>query len=253
MAFRLGDAVVFFGGDTSELDQKTENSEGGLKKWASNATSLIGGAVVGAAATAGAAIAAVGVAAFNVSADTEKASRKMQAQLGVTREEADRLALAARGVFGSNFAGSVEEAGEAVSQLVRDMGDAVTGQEQTLTEYGFAISDAFGAPIDEVIRAAATLQEEFDNLSPQEAFDLIAAGFQSGLDKSGDFLDSIGEYSNLFADADFSASEFFCDARCRPGWRRARHRQNRGRGQGVPGPHPRGLRRRRRRARPDRR
>jgi phage-related protein len=50
--------------------------------------------------------------------------------------------------------------------------------------------------------------DEF-GLTSAEATDVIASGFARGLDASGDFLDSIGEYSNLFADNGASATEFF--------------------------------------------
>ena len=208
MAFRLGDAAVFFGADSTDLDSKIEGSQGKMSSFGSKASALIGGAVVTAAAAAAAAIAAVGVAAFSVSQDTETAARQIEASLGLSRAEAERLAEAARGVFGQNFANSVTEAGEAVALLVQHI-EGVAGQEEALTAKAFAISDAFGPPIEEVIAAVSVLTEEFEGLDPTQAFDLVAAGFQKGLDKSGDFLDSIGEYSGLFGDAKFGADEFF--------------------------------------------
>ena len=93
--------------------------------------------------------------------------------------------------------------------LSEQLGDAARGQEQVLAEAAFGLRDAFGPEVDKVIAAVSTLTEEFDDLDAEQAFDFIATGFQKGLDKSGDFLDSIGEYSNLFSDAEFSAAEFF--------------------------------------------
>ena len=208
MAFRLGDAVLFFGGDTSDLDRKFDQSEGKAKGFGSKVGGVLGGVVKTGAVAAAAAVVAIGAAAFSVSQDTEKAARKIEAQLGTTREEAERLAEAARGAFGNNFAESVGEAGQAVALLSQQMEDVV-GQEQQLVEKAFGISDAFEEPIEKVIAAASTLQEQFDDLTPDQAFDLIAKGFQKGLNKSDDFLDSIGEYSNLFGDAGFGADEFF--------------------------------------------
>ncbi len=208
MAFRLGDAVLFFGGDTSDLDKKFEQTEGKAKGFGSRAAGFIGGAVATGAAAAGAAIVSIGVAALNVSNDTDAAARQIQASLGTTREEAERLAEISRSIFGDNFGENVQEAGAAVSFLSKHLKDAV-GSEEELTKKAFMISDAFGPPVEEVIEAVATLTNEFEDLDPTQAFDLVAAGFQRGLDKSGDFLDSIGEYSNLFDDAGFSADQFF--------------------------------------------
>jgi phage-related minor tail protein len=66
----------------------------------------------------------------------------------------------------------------------------------------------YGTDVTQVFTATRTLMEEF-GLTSAEATDLIAAGFSRGLDTSGDFLDSVGEYSNLFADNGASATEFF--------------------------------------------
>ena len=111
-------------------------------------------------------------------------------------------------MFQNNFGGSVNEAGAALTLLTQQM-DGIAGKEQVLAEAAFSIADAFGVPIEQVISAASTLSDQFDEIDPTAAFDLIAAGFQRGLDKSGDFLDSIGEYSNQFNDAGFDAAEFF--------------------------------------------
>lgn len=45
--------------------------------------------------------------------------------------------------------------------------------------------------------------------SAQEALDLVAAGFQRGLNKSGDFLDTLTEYGPQFGKAKMSAGELF--------------------------------------------
>ena len=66
----------------------------------------------------------------------------------------------------------------------------------------------YGADTQATLSATRTLMTEF-GLTSAEATSLITSGFANGLDSSGDFLDSIGEYSNLFADAGLSAEEAF--------------------------------------------
>jgi phage-related protein len=66
----------------------------------------------------------------------------------------------------------------------------------------------YGTDVTSVVAATRTLMDEF-GLTSAEATDVIASGFARGLDSSGDLLDSIGEYSNLFADNGASATEFF--------------------------------------------
>lgn len=61
---------------------------------------------------------------------------------------------------------------------------------------------------DKVLNSAAALQKKF-GLSSQEALDFIVTGFQKGLNNSDDFLDSIGEYANLFAEGNVTADQIF--------------------------------------------
>jgi hypothetical protein len=70
------------------------------------------------------------------------------------------------------------------------------------------IATRYGEDQQKVFSATRTLMDEF-GLSSEEATDLLLAGFDKGLDLSGDFLDSVGEYSNLFADNGYAAEEFF--------------------------------------------
>jgi len=46
-------------------------------------------------------------------------------------------------------------------------------------------------------------------LTSTEAFDFLAAGYQKGLDGSGDFLESVNEYSTQFANGGADAGQFF--------------------------------------------
>jgi phage-related protein len=66
----------------------------------------------------------------------------------------------------------------------------------------------YGQDVNATVAATRTLMEDF-GLTSEEANDLIVSGFNRGLDASGDFLDSIGEYSNLFVDGGATAEEFF--------------------------------------------
>ena len=190
---------------------------------------------LGAGAVAGGAVAAVGTAAFEVSRQTEQASRQIEATLGVSRAQAEELGAVARRVFGNNFAGSVQEAGDAVALLSQQV-EGIAGQEQALTEKAFSIYDAFGEPVDRVISAVATLTSEFEDLDPTEAFDLVAAGFQRGLDESGDFLDSIGEYSNTVQRRRIYRGRVLFDDGERAERRHAGHGQDRRRCQRDAGP-----------------
>jgi phage-related minor tail protein len=209
MAVSVGDLVVFLRGDDSQLDSTLNNAQTKTQSFGGIATSVLGGAVVAGAAAAAGAIAAVGIAAFDVSRDTEVATATIAAQLGIPIGAAQAFGDVARDVFANNFASSVQDAGAAVALLAQQLG--LTAEDpalQTMTENAFRLRDTFGVDVSESIDAVKTLMDNF-GITGDEAFDLIAAGFQSGLDRSGDFLDTIGEYSTQFSNGGATAGQFF--------------------------------------------
>lgn len=209
MALKLADALVYLGSDDSKLSEGLDQAKVKTQSFASQATGLIGGAVAGAAVAAGAAIIGIGTAAFDVSTQTQEAAGNIAASLGLPLAEAEKFADVARRVYGNNFADSVTDAGDAVAELTKQLG--LTADDpalQTMTENAFRLRDVFGVDINGSVDAVKTLMENF-GLTSEEAFDMLAAGYQKGLDRSGDFLDTIGEYSVQFSAGGATAGEFF--------------------------------------------
>lgn len=216
MAIKLADAVVYLTADDGPLGQtlnKAKSTVGGaVSGLGSIAKTALTGAVLGGATLAAGAIIGIGTAAFDVSNQTRQAAADMAASLGVPTEEAERFADVARDVYGNAFAGSVTEAGAAVAEVARQMklaaDDPALPALQTITENAFRLKDVFGVEVNDSISTVKTLMENF-GLTSEQAFDLLAKGYQSGLDRSGDFLDTVNEYSTQFANGGASASEFF--------------------------------------------
>lgn len=212
MAATLGVATletkVSLDGLESGLDNAKGQTDGWFRDLAGNSTAALGGVVVGAATAAVAAVGAIGVAAFGVSNDVATATANIQAELGTTAEEAQRLGDIATDVWGNNFAGSITEAAGAVGIIRQQLGDLADDELQRATENAFRLQDVFGVEVPESVDAAKTLMEQF-GLTSEEAFDFIAKGFQNGLNRSDDFLDTIGEYSVQFASGGADAAQFF--------------------------------------------
>lgn len=209
MAFTLAEAIVHFTADQSKLDAATEQSRGKVSGFVGGASKLIGTALTGAAVAAAGAVVGIGAAALDVSRQTQEATSDIAASLGIPIEAAEAFGEVARRVYGNNFADSVQDAATAVGALAKQLN--LTADDpalQTLTENAFRLRDVFGVEVNESVDAVKTLMENF-GISSQEAFDLLAAGYQRGLDRSGDFLDTIGEYSVQFASGGASAAEFF--------------------------------------------
>lgn len=210
---KLADALVYLATEDSGLKKGFDAAKEKTGSWAANLGSIaktaLTGVVVGAATAAAAAVISVGAAAMDVSVQTQQASADIAASLGVPTEEARKFAEVAKQVYGNNFADSVTDAGDAVAIVAKQLQLAADDPAlKTMTENAFRLRDVFGADVTESVDAAKTLMDNF-GLSGQEAFDLLASGYQKGLDRSGDFLDTIGEYSTQFASGGASATAFF--------------------------------------------
>lgn len=182
------------------------------KTWATNLgatiASLATAAFLAGAVALVAAIGTIGVAAFDIASDMQAATNTIQVQLGATAEEAERLGDVAKDVFANNVAESIEEAAGAVALIRQQLGDMSDIELQQATENAFRLQDAFGVEVAESVDAVNTLMSQF-GLTSEEAFDFVTAGIQQGLNRSDDFLDTIGEYSLQFAGAGATADEFF--------------------------------------------
>lgn len=213
MAQELETLAVALVAETDEFKGGLDSADNIAKGWASKLGGAVGGLVTGAvmvgATAAAAAVISIGTAAFDVSSQVDTAAADIAASLGVPTAEAEKFADVARQVYGNNFADSVLDAADAVEQIAKQMNLAAEDPAlKTMTENAFRLRDVFGVEVGESVDAAKTLMENF-GLSGQEAFDMLAAGYQSGLDRSGDFLDTIGEYSVQFASGGASATSFF--------------------------------------------
>lgn len=194
------------------IDLEAEGNAAGALGETASAADMLGKAlpgVIGFGAAAGGALLGVGVAAFGVASDVKSATNQIGASLGVSSKDAKAYGEVIKQVYGNNFGGSIADVGTAVEQVAKQLQLAADDPAlATMTENAFALRDVFEVDVNDSVNAAKTLMENF-GLSGEEAFDHIAKGYQLGLDSSGDFLDTIGEYSTQFKEGGASASEFF--------------------------------------------
>lgn len=190
------------------LDDAEGQTKGRLSAMADGLGGMLSGALAGVGIAVGAAVVGGLAAAVDMAGQANQAVNDIQASLGLTRDEAEVLGDVAIGVFGDNFGGSLEDAAASVVEVRQQMKSLGDDEIQGATEKALALRDVFGVEVAESTNTANTLMQNF-GLSADQAFDLITAGNQRGLNTSGDFQESIGEYSNLFAAAGFSADEMF--------------------------------------------
>lgn len=148
-----------------------------------------------------------------IEADT--AARNMVASLGEAgKQNAGTYEAGATAVFTAGVGADRGEAFAAYAETVRltknDTGDLTKTSEDftAVTVQGWATAKASGEDYNGVIRAADTLVSTGLAPSYEAAFDLINTGFAEGLNKGGQFLDTITEFGTAFADLDVDGEGF---------------------------------------------
>ncbi|TDL34580.1 hypothetical protein E2R51_02360 [Jeotgalibacillus sp. S-D1] len=150
---------------------------------------------------------ALGGGALKTAADFDSAQGRIQAQLGISKSEAQKLGEVAKDVWKNGFGESVTEAGDSLTLIKQNIKNLDNGELQKVAEGAYTLKDAFGAEINETTRTASVLMKNF-GIDSQTALDLITTGFQRGGDFSGELLDTLREYGPQFSGLGYNAEEF---------------------------------------------
>ncbi|WP_052659580.1 phage tail tape measure protein [Bacillus alveayuensis] len=151
-------------------------------------------------------LAALGIGALKAASDVEGAQARIQGQLGLTAEEAEKLAGIAKEVWEKGFGENLTEVTNSLAILKQNMKSVSDTDLQPLIQSAYTIRDLFGADIQETTAAAGVLMKQF-GISGQEAMDLITIGFQRGGNFSSDLLDTLREYAPQFQAMGFNAEQ----------------------------------------------
>ena len=165
------------------------------------------GVAAGVTAIGGAAIVA-GKQMIDLGHQWQTATNQMAAATGAAGDELADLRDIMEDIYANNFGESVEDVAEALAQVKTNMHDMPTDALQTATESAIALRDALGYDVESTTRAAEAMRKNFGTAAA-DAFGLIAAGAQNGLDYSGELLDTISEYSVQFSKLGFDADGMF--------------------------------------------
>lgn len=205
-------------GKVENLGSKAEASGTKTKGFGGKIAGL--GAALGTAATAltatagavtglGVALAPVGIAAFNVANDFNEAQRNIQNSLGLSASEAQNFANIANDVFKAGVGGSLDEVSDALISVKQNLGDFASEAEfGPLIAQASALSNVMDEDVNKIFNSASAVADQF-GISGAAAMDLITVATQSGLNTSGDLLDTLGEYSGTFATFGASAQQAF--------------------------------------------
>lgn len=132
--------------------------------------------------------------------DMRQVNAKLTAQMGLTQQQAARAGAAAGKLFSGNM-GDSAEIGDAMKAVMTDIDGMRNASEKTLESMGgkaLTVSKTFDQDLGGVTRAVSQMLRTGMAKSADEAFDIVTKGFQSGADKSEDFLDTLNEYGTQF-------------------------------------------------------
>ncbi len=159
-----------------------------LERFKENVTTAASGIGAGVAAALG-----VGVAA---SLDMEAANSKLAAQLGVGPEKAAELSKVSASVYANAWGDSTETVNEAIKGVYQNIGDnaQAKGGLEGLTTKALALSETFDQEVGPTTAAVGQMLKTGLAKNADEAFDILTRGFQTGVNKADDLLDTVNEY-----------------------------------------------------------
>lgn len=206
--------------DAGDQAEETEQELRDMNETASDSESAFNNASSGLSGFAGAALGAVsaigglavlqtvtGFMTESVGAgfELEKQLNRIGDVTGLMGSELEEAKDIARTLWSEGFGESPQEVVDAIGQ-VQNITDATGQTLQDLTTYALALSNTFGFDIQESTRAANQLMEQF-GITGEEAFSIVAGIMQETGDPAGDLLDTLQEYSSIFAEMGLSADE----------------------------------------------
>ena len=194
---------------------KVDKSLGTSTKAANKQLATIQKAAKKVSTTMTAGLAAMGTGAIaatkylaDLGGEWQTATNQVAASTGAAGKELEGLRDVMEDVYAANYGDSVADVGDAVAMVNRNMANLDQNGLTAATEGALALRDAFEYDVAESTRAAEAIRKNFGS-SAEEAFSLIAAGAQNGLDYSGELIDTINEYSSQFAKLGFDADGMF--------------------------------------------
>ncbi|MGW4028257.1 peptidoglycan DD-metalloendopeptidase family protein [Streptomyces sp. NPDC004838] len=164
---------------------------------------------------AGAAVVAAGAGvlfaeAFTQAVEQDKSNARLAASLGLSPKQADQVGKTAGGIYAKGYGQSIDEVNTALRQLAQNGVVSINAPKKEvegLTKSALNLAETFETDVGASARAAGQLVKTGLAKDSTEAFDLITRGFQTGADKSEDFLDTLNEYGTQFRDLGLTGSQ----------------------------------------------
>ena len=180
-----------------DVGQIAENTKGAALMQAADQLSAVGDKIQ-----------EIGDKALDAYTDTENAVTKVNAYFGETGQAAEQSANVIKNVYSAGVGESMDAVANAVLMVKKNLGDLSETDLTNLTQQAITLEELYGIDMNETLRGVNSLMQQY-GLTAQQAMDYIVVGTQNGLDKTNELGDNLSEYAGKFAQAGYSASEYF--------------------------------------------
>lgn len=154
------------------------------------------------------AVSGIATSLADYSTEAENAAVKATAYFGETGAAAEETADVIKDVYTSGVGDSMDQVADAVINLKSNIDDLSQADLTNLTQQAVQMEQLYGTDVSETFRGVNALMQQF-GIDAQTAMDYIVTGTQNGLDKTQELGDNLSEYAGKFAEAGYSADEYF--------------------------------------------
>lgn len=151
---------------------------------------------------------AVGAASVIGAQNFADSQLKIQNNLGLTAEEAEKVADVANNVFKDGWGESLDSVTNSLLEVKEQLGSIPTEELEGVTKQAIALEEQLGMDVSESLRGVNALMKGY-GLTAQEAFDYMVTGAQNGLNKTDELGDNLAEYVPLWEQNGYSIQEMF--------------------------------------------
>lgn len=138
----------------------------------------------------------------------EDTTAKVNARFDETGKVAENSADLIKRVYERGLGESMDAVADAVILVKDNLKDLDDTTLEKIVEQSLTLENIYGIDMAESLRGINGLMKHF-NIDAGKAMDLYVSGVQNGLDKTNELGDNLSEYSGKFAEAGYSAQEYF--------------------------------------------
>ena len=138
----------------------------------------------------------------------DEAMKSFQAQTGTATEDMSAYNDEMQELYKQGYGETLTDIANAMAQVKQTTKETDPSKLSDMTKNAMLLGETYEFDVAEGLRAVNMLTNQF-GITSQEAYNLIVQGCQKGLNKNGDLLDVINEYSVHYAQMGNTADEFF--------------------------------------------